>query len=214
MQKYLAEFFGTFMLVLIGTGAIVLNDETGNIGHLGISLAFGIIVLLMIILFAKISGAHINPAVTLAFYLAGTFPKQKVILFIIAQLLGATIASLALNNIFQLNKNLGATLPKGTWQESFLLEFIMTFILMLVIFILANRRRIKVYQAAFVIGIVIFLEAYFGGPISGASMNPARSFGPAVVSGNMQYLWIYILAPILGASVAVLSNKIMKQYFK
>lgn len=210
MKKYLAEFIGTFALVFIGTGAIVLNDETGSVGHLEISLAFGMIVFLMIMIFGKISGAHINPAVTIGLYLDGSFPKRKVIGFVLSQILGGVLASYSLKYVFQMNKTLGMTQPKGSWQEAFIWEFVMTFILMIIILLIGQIKKLKLYVIALIIGSVIFLEAYIGGPISGASMNPARSIGPAFAAENLSQLWIYILAPILGSVSAIFVKKLIR----
>jgi aquaporin Z len=204
MKKYLAEFTGTFFLVLIGTGAIVVDQETGGkVTHAGISAAFGLAVLAMIILFGKISGAHINPAVTIALAINNSIEKKLVLPYLGAQITGALAASLALKFIFPANELLGTTLPSGSAMQSFWLEILLTFILMMVIL------RTKGIAAIVLIGLTVGLEAYFAGPICGASMNPARSLAPALVSGHLEHLWLYISAPIIGAVSALLANKLI-----
>lgn len=206
MKKYLAEATGTFFLVLFGTGAIVLNQHTnGAVTHLGISATFGLIVLLMIFVFGKISGAHLNPAVTLAFASNKSFEWKQVAPYVVSQLAGALTASLVLKLSFPENDLLGATLPAGSTIQSFFLELLLTFILMMVIL------RTSGTFGVIAIGLTVGLEAYFAGPICGASMNPARSIGPALVSGHCEFLWLYILAPVIGAVLAVFINKLMSK---
>ena len=204
MKKYLAEITGTFALVLVGTGAIVLNSHTnGAITHLGISVAFGLIVTAMILILGKISGAHINPAISIAFAINKSFNWKEVPPYLLSQISGALIASLLLKFLFPENELLGTTLPVGSAMQSFWLEFFLTFTLMFVILI--SPAKI----AAVTIGLTVGLEAYFAGPICGASMNPARSLAPAIVSGHMEHLWIYLLAPVTGAVIAVFANKLL-----
>lgn len=204
MHKLAAEMLGTFLLVLVGTGAIVINDVSGGaITHLGISSAFGIIVFLMICALGSISGAHLNPAVTLGFYFAGRFPRKEVFSYISSQCLGALFASTLLLCLFPTHPTLGATLPSGSAHQSFLLEYFMSFVLMFVILSITSGSKEKGISVAVIIGATVGLEAFFGGPISGASMNPARSLAPALASGSLQHLWIYLLAPILGGATAV-----------
>ncbi len=204
MKKYLAEITGTFALVLVGTGAIVLNSHTnGAITHLGISVAFGLIVTAMILILGKISGAHINPAISIAFAINKSFNWKEVPPYLLSQISGALIASLLLKFLFPENELLGTTLPAGSATQSFWLEFFLTFTLMFVILI--SPAKI----AAVTIGLTVGLEAYFAGPICGASMNPARSLAPAIVSGHMEHLWIYLLAPVTGAVIAVFANKLL-----
>ncbi len=203
-KKYLAEFLGTFALVFAGTGAIVINSVTGGtIGHAGIALTFGLVVLAMIYTFGDISGAHLNPAVSTAFALAGRFPWREVPGFIAAQVAGAFLASALLRCLFTAEPKLGATLPAGSSGQSFALELVLTFLLMLVILSVSTGSKEKGITAGIAVGSVIALEAMFAGPICGASMNPARSLAPAVVSGNWQHLWLYLVAPTLGALCAV-----------
>jgi aquaporin NIP len=210
MKKYIAEVIGTFALVFCGTGAIVINQQTGGvIGHAGIAATFGLIVAAMIYTIGDISGAHLNPAVTIGFWIARLFPAKEILPYIVSQCVGAFIASFALKFLFPINETLGTTLPAGPAMQSFVLEFILTFILMFVILHVANGSKEQGMFAGIAIGSVILLEAMFAGPISGASMNPARSLSPAVVSGHTEYLWIYIFAPLVGAAIAVLAWKML-----
>src|SRR6185312_7425347 len=200
MRKYLAELLGTYALVFAGTGAIVIDQQThGSITHAGVAITFGLIVMSMIYTFGDISGAHLNPAVSVAFTIAKKFPVKELAPFIAAQILGATSASLTLKALFPLNEFLGATLPTGSDMQSFILEFILTFFLMLTIIQVSSGSKEKGMFAGLAIGSVVGLEAMFAGPICGASMNPARSLAPAVVSGHLEHLWIYLVATTLGA---------------
>jgi aquaporin NIP len=204
MNKYLAEFIGTFALVFCGTGAIVINDQTnGAVTHVGIAITFGLIVMAMIYALGNISGAHLNPAVTLAFWLARRFPVRQIVPFILSQLLGGITASLVLRFLFPDDQLLGATIPAGTAIQSFVLEFILTFFLMLVIINVATGSKEQGMFAGLAIGATVLLEAMFAGPICGASMNPARSVAPALISGTLDDIWIYVLAPISGAAFAI-----------
>lgn len=204
MKSLFAEFLGTAALVFAGTGAIVINDVSGGvIGHAGIAITFGLIVLAMIYTFGDISGAHLNPAVTLAFCVAGRFDTARVLPYVVAQITGAIAASLILRVLFPAHPTLGATLPAGTLSQSFILEIILTFILMLVILSVSTGAKEKGITAGIAIGAVVALEAMFAGPICGASMNPARSLAPAIVSGNKIALWLYLTAPVLGALLAI-----------
>lgn len=202
MKKAVAEFAGTFLLVFLGTGAIVLDEHThGAVTHAGISATFGIAVFLLILLFGATSGAHLNPAVTLTQRLRKKISTGDSFFYITAQLLGGIAASVLLHLLFPLNEKLGATLPRGSEWESFLLEFSLTFLLMLAI-IVATTRNFSLTVIALIAGSIVGLEALFAGPICGASMNPARSFAPALVSGHLTHLWLYFLAPVAGAITA------------
>jgi aquaporin Z len=204
MKKFVSEFLGTFGLVFAGTGAIVVNAVSGGaITHVGIALTFGLIVLAMIYTFGDVSGAHLNPAVTTAFAVAGRFDWREVPLYIAAQLCGAFGATGLLSFLFPASTTLGATIPGGSAGQSFLFETVLTFFLMLVILSVSTGAKEKGITAGIVIGAVIALEAMFAGPICGASMNPARSLAPALVSGQTQFVWVYIFAPLLGAALAV-----------
>ena len=204
MKKHLAELLGTFTLVFAGTGAIVINQVSqGVIGHAGIALTFGLVVLAMIYTFGDVSGAHLNPAVTIAFASAGRFAWREVPGYLGAQVAGALAASALLQFLFPQTTTLGATLPAGSPMQSFVLEIVLTAILMLTILSVSTGAKEKGITAGIAIGGVIALEAMFAGPICGASMNPARSLAPALVSGNLTHLWIYLAAPVLGALIAV-----------
>lgn len=204
MKRLLAEFLGTFALVFAGTGAIVINQVSGGaIGHAGIAITFGLIVLAMIYTFGDVSGAHLNPAVTTAFAVAGRFPWKEVPAYIGAQVAGGFAASGLLRVLFTGHETLGATLPAGTAMQSFILEVVLTAVLMLTILSVSTGAREKGVTAGIAIGAIIALEAMFAGPISGASMNPIRSLAPAVVSGHLEHLWVYLVAPVLGALLAV-----------
>ncbi len=205
MKKYLAEAIGTFALIFCGTGAIIVDHQLpGQIGHLGVSITFGLIVTAMIYAFGDHSGAHFNPAVTLGFAFAKLFPKKEILPYMAAQIVGACLASGILKLLFPANVDLGATIPSGTNQQSFVLEVILTFILMLTVLFTSQGSKETGTMAGLAIGGVVLLEALFAGPISGASMNPARSLAPAMVSGNLSALWIYVTAPFIGAFLAVL----------
>lgn len=204
MRKYFAEFLGTFALVFCGTGAIVINEETkGTVSHIGIAITFGLIVMAMIYALGSISGAHLNPAVTIAFTLAKRFPVKSVLPYMISQLAGAFLASAILHYLFRANETLGATLPAGSEMQSFILEFILSFFLMLVIINVATGSKEQGMFAGLAIGSTVLLEAMFAGPVCGASMNPARSISPAIVSGHHEHLWLYIIAPVSGAALSI-----------
>lgn len=203
INKCFAELLGTFILVFAGTAAIVVNGLYGGvISHLGVSMVFGMVVTAMIYTFGDISGAHINPAVTIAFWRSGRLAGREVGPYIISQLAGAMLASLLVLLLFNRHDMLGATLPTGSVLQSFILEVILTFILMLTILSVSTGAKEKGLMAGVAIGTVVGLEALFAGPVSGASMNPARSLAPALVSGHIEFLWIYILAPVTGAYLA------------
>ena len=201
----LAEFVGTFGLVFAGTGAVIVDAVTGGgVTHVGIGLTFGLIVMAMIYAFGHISGAHLNPAVTLGFAAGRHFPWPMVPRYWAAQLAGGITASLVHLMLFGNVANLGATLPRGTAGQSFGLEIVLTLILMTVITAVATDTRAVGQAAAIAIGGTIGLEALFAGPISGASMNPARSLAPAIVSGTWQDQWLYVAGPAIGAIIGVL----------
>ena len=204
MKKYIAETLGTFSLLFCGTGAIIINEQTnGTITHVGVAMTFGLIVMAMIYSLGNISGAHLNPAVTIAFTLAKKFPLKEIVPYLLSQTVGALAASFMLKYLFPSSQTLGATLPSGTVTQSFILELILTFILMLVIMNVATGSKEKGLFAGIAIGATVLLEAMFAGPICGASMNPVRSLAPAVASGQLQHLWIYLIAPVLGAALAI-----------
>lgn len=212
MNKYIAEFLASFVLIFCGTGAVVIDQQTGGaVTHVGIAITFGLVVMVMIYALGNISGGHMNPAVTIAFSLAGRFPAKCIIPYILAQLAGAFLGSGLLKLLFPGNDTLGATLPAGTDMQSFVLEFLLTFFLMLVIINVATGSKEQGMFAGLAIGSTVLIEAMFAGPICGASMNPARSLSPAIVSGHMEHLWIYMVAPIAGAALAIPVHKVLHQ---
>lgn len=203
MNRFIAEAIGTFGLVFAGTGAIIVNDTTHALTHVGVALTFGLVVMTMIYTFGDISGAHLNPAVTIGFWMAGRFSGSLVIPYIGAQVIGASAASGTLVGLFGNTAALGATIPAGSVLQSFVLEFLLTALLMLVVLNVSTGPKEIGVMAGIAVGGIIGLEALFAGPISGASMNPARSLAPAVLSGHTASVWLYILAPTLGACAAV-----------
>jgi MIP family channel proteins len=215
-RESLAEGLGTFILVFAGTGAVMVDQMgDGTITHLGISLVFGAVVAALIYALGHISQAHFNPAVTLAFWTSGFFPTRLVIPYILAQCLGAILASMTLLLSLGRIGNLGATLPlEGNWGQALLLETILTFILMLVILGSGLDRRAHIGFAGIAIGLTVALEAIFMGPVTGASMNPARSLGPALVAGIWEHHWVYWIAPILGAQLAVRVYSLLSDGFR
>ena len=218
MNKYIAELLGTFALVFCGTGAIVIDQQSnGIVTHAGIAITFGLIVMAMIYALGDISGAHMNPAVTIAFTLAKRFKPKEVFPYIISQLTGALLASITLHFLFPANETLGTTIPAGSDMQSFVLEFLLTFFLMLVIINVATGSKEQGMFAGLAIGSTVLLEAMFAGPVCGVSMNPARSIAPAIISGHTEHLWIYIAAPIAGATFAIPVFKLLhynKQFSK
>jgi aquaporin NIP len=204
MKKYIAELIGTFALVFCGTGAVIINNQSnGAVTHVGVAITFGFIVMAMIYALGDISGAHLNPAITIAFTIAKRFSTKEVIPYIISQIVGALLASIILKLLFPSDEYLGTTLPAGSPMQSFVLEFILTFFLMFVIINVAQGSKEQGLFAGLAIGSVVLLEAMFAGPICGASMNPARSLGPAIISRHTEYLWLYIIAPVAGATGAI-----------
>ena len=204
MRKYTAEFIGTYILVFCGTGAMVIDQQTGGaVGHAGVSLTWGLVVMSLIYSIGSISGCHINPAVSVAFTIAGRFKAQLLPGYIISQLSGALLASLTLKLLFPTCPLLGATMPAGSEMQSFILELLLTFFLMFVIMNVAHGSKEQGQVAGMAIGAVVGLEAMFAGPVCGASMNPARSLAPAIVSGHLEHLWLYLVAPVAGAALAI-----------
>lgn len=200
MSKYLSELVGTFMLVLVGAGSITIS-----LPHFWIAFSFGAIVTLMILVFGKRSGAHINPAVSLGFYIVA---RDKTHLrYITYQLAGGLLAGIVLYLVFPSNITYGETTGSGSLIQTFTIEVGITFTLMLSIFLIARTNKIPLI--AVIVGLVVFLAAYYAGPYTGASMNPARSLGPNVVSGDYNLLWLYFLAPFLGAALAAQLNKFL-----
>jgi MIP family channel proteins len=210
LRSLVAEAIGTFALVFAGCGAIMVDAKTGQLGHIGVAITFGLVIMAMIYAVGHISGAHFNPAVTFAFSLSRHFPWSRAGLYWIAQLTGALTAAAILRGSLGNIAHVGATLPAGSQGQSFLWELIMTFFLMFVIMAVATDTRAVGEAAAIAIGGTVGLDAMFGGPISGASMNPARSTGPAIISGDLHALWLYIVAPIIGATVAALAYQLIR----
>lgn len=204
MKRYVAESIGTFALVFAGTTAIVINELQGGIvSHVGVALTFGLVVMAMIYSVGDVSGAHLNPAVTLGFWAAGRLARREVTPYVASQCGGAVAGSLMVRALFLDSRILGATVPTGPASQSFLLEVILTSILMFVILGVSTGAKEKGLLAGVAVGGAVALGALFGGPVSGASMNPARSLGPALVSGHLQALWIYLTAPVVGSFLAV-----------
>jgi aquaporin NIP len=211
MKRYLAELFGTFSLVFAGTGAIVIDQVSGGaVSHVGVGLTFGLVVMAMIYALGDVSGAHLNPAVTLGFYASRRFSARLLFPYLASQCTGALLASLLLRFLFPTNESLGGTFPAGSVWQSFILELVLTCILMFVILSVSTGAKERGITAGIAVGGVIALEALFAGPISGASMNPARSLAPALVSGRVGALWIYLLAPIAGALLGVILCRVVR----
>ena len=211
MKNYISEFIGTFAMIFCGTGAMTINEITGgDVTHVGIGITWGLIVMAMIYAFGEISGAHFNPAVSIAFAYAKKFSWKEVPKYIFFQVAGAFAASLLLMWLFPKSELLGATIPTVDVWRGFVLELILTFFLMAVIINVSTGSKEVGMMAGIAIGSVVLLEALFAGPITNASMNPARSLAPNIVSGNIKELWLYILAPIIGALLAVVSCKFVK----
>ncbi len=203
-RRTFAEGMATFWLVFAGTGAITIDAlHEGVASHVGVGLVFGLVVMVMIYSIGELSGAHLNPAITLGFFLAGRFPLREVWFYVAAQCIGAVAASGVLRLILPDAPTLGQTAPSGSWSQAFILEIFLTAMLAFVILCVATGSKEQGIMAGIAIGGAVGLEAIFAGPISGASMNPARSLGPAVVAGDMSSLWVYLVAPVIGAALAV-----------
>ena len=202
-NRYLAEGIGTFALVFAGCGAIIVNDSFGGgLGHVGVCLVFGLVVMAMIYSVGNVSGAHINPAVTLGFLFAGRMERRAVLPYIASQLLGAVVAAVVLRFLFPEHETLGATLPAVTALSAFVMELLLSFLLMFVILNVSTGHMEKGIMAGVAVGGVVAMEALIGGPVTGASMNPARSLGPALVSGHLESIWIYLAGPFIGMLLA------------
>jgi MIP family channel proteins len=206
-----AELIGTFALVFAGAGAIMVDAKTDALGHVGVAISFGLVIMVMVYAVGHVSGAHLNPAVTLAFALTRHFPWPRVVGYWAAQIAGALIAALLLRGSLGDIADVGATLPSGSDAQSFLWEAVLTFFLMFVIMAVATDTRAVGEAAAIAIGATVGLAAMVGGPISGASLNPARSIGPALAGGDLDALWIYLTAPVVGAALGALSYDLIRE---
>jgi len=203
-RALVAEAIGVFALVFAGCGAIMVNAKTGDLGQVGIAISFGLVIMVMIYAVGHISGAHFNPAVTFAFAVTRHFPRSRAVAYWGAQLTGAVAAALFLRLSLGDVADVGATQPSGSVTQAFAWELLMTAILMFVVVAVATDTRAVGEAAAIAVGGTIGLCAMFGGPVSGASLNPARSAGPALVSSDVHALWLYIVAPVVGASIGAL----------
>ncbi|MCX6198407.1 MAG: MIP family channel protein [Bacteroidetes bacterium] len=210
MKKYTAEFIGTFILIFAGTGCVVVNEQLGgHLGLTGIAMVWGFAIIALIYAFGDISGTHLNPAVTVSFAVDKRFEWKEVPPYLIAQFAGALSASLLLHFLFPENKTLGITQPSGSETQAFIMEAVMTFILMLVILRVSVGAKEKGITAGIAIGGTVWVLVLFGGPVCGTGLNPTRSIAPAIVAGNFQSLWLYIVAPFAGALTAVFVHKFL-----
>jgi MIP family channel proteins len=209
-RSAVAELIGTFALVFAGAGAIMVDERTHALGHVGVAISFGLVIMVMIYAVGHISGAHFNPAVSFAFALTRHFPWPRVFVYWAAQVAGAVIAAAVLRSSLGKVAHVGGTLPSGSEGQSFLWEAVLTFFLMFVILSVATDVRAVGEAAAIAIGGTVGLDAMFGGPVSGASMNPARSLGPALVSGDVHALWLYVAAPLVGAALGAFAYQFVR----
>jgi aquaporin NIP len=205
-----AEAIGTFALVFAGCGAVMVDAKMHQLGHVGVAITFGLVIMFGVYAVGHISGAHFNAAVTFAFALTRHFPWQRALGYWTAQLVGALAAAALLRSSLGDVAHVGATLPSGSQGQSFLWELVMSAFLMFVILAVATDTRAVGEAAAIAIGGTIGFDAMFGGPISGASMNPMRSLGPALVSGDLHAIWIYLLAPVAGTSIGGLAYQFVR----
>jgi len=210
LRACIAELIGTFALVFAGAGAIMVDAKTAALGHVGVAITFGLVIMVMIYAVGHVSGAHFNPAVSLAFAVTRHFPWPRVALYWLAQLVGALLAAALLRASLGNLAHVGATLPAGSDGQSFVWEIVLTAFLMFVIMAVATDTRAVGEAAAIAVGGTVGLDAMFGGPISGASMNPARSAGPAILSGDLRALWIYLVAPVVGAMAGAVAYQFVR----
>ncbi|MBD2766581.1 aquaporin [Hymenobacter sp. BT664] len=205
-----AEALGTAMLVAFGTGAAVVNEQTHALGHGGVAAAFGLVIIIVIQSVGSVSGAHINPAVTLAFWAAGRFPGQRVLPYLGAQFAGALAGSGLVSLLATGDSTLGATLPAHSPSQALGIEVILTFWLMFVILRVTAGSKEEGLLAGVAIGATVGLDALVGGPLTGGSMNPARSLAPALLSGHLSTVWVYMVGPVAGALLAVVVNRLLQ----
>ncbi|GLT52531.1 hypothetical protein SLA2020_258660 [Shorea laevis] len=201
MQKLMAEVLGTFFLIFIGCASVVVNSNENKVVTLpGIAIVWGLAVTTLIYSLGHVSGAHFNPAVTIAFASCKRFPLNQVPAYMAAQLLGSTLAAGTLQLLF-IGKNdvFFGTSPQGSDLQGFVMEFIITFYLMFIVSGVATDNRAIGELAGLAVGSTVLIIVLFAGPITGASMNPARTLGPAIVSNHWKGIWIYLTSPILGA---------------
>jgi aquaporin NIP len=210
-RALVAEAIGTAALVFAGCGAIMVDARTQQLGHVGVAISFGLVIMVMIYAVGHVSGAHFNPAVTLAFAVTRHLPWPRVGGYWSAQLAGALVAAAVLRGSLGDVAHVGATLPSGSDEQAFLWEAVLSFMLMFVIMAVATDTRAVGEAAAIAIGATVGLNAMFGGPVTGASMNPARSLGPALVAGDLTSLWVYLLAPAAGACVAAVTYQFLRE---
>ena len=210
LRASVAELIGTFALVFAGAGAVMVDAKTAALGHVGVAITFGLVIMVMIYAVGHVSGAHFNPAVSLAFALTRHLSWARVAVYWAAQSAGALLAAALLRASLGNVAHLGATLPAGSDAQSFVWEIVLAAFLMFVIMAVATDTRAVGEAAAIAIGGTVGLDAMFGGPISGASMNPARSLGPAVVSGDLHAVWIYLLAPLVGATAGAVAYQFVR----
>ncbi len=206
-----AELVGTYALVTAGCGAIMVNAQTGELGHVGVSLTFGLIILVMIAAVGHISGAHFNPAVTIAFAITRHFPWRNVFIYVTAQIVGAVLGAMTLRFLIGDVAGLGVTLPSASIGQSFGMESLLSAVLMFVIISVATDTKAVGAPAALAIGFTVALDALWGGPITGASMNPARSFGPALIAGIWSNQWVYWIAPVVGAGIGAILYQLLRE---
>jgi len=211
VRALVAEAIGTFALVFAGCGAIMVDHKTGALGHVGVAITFGLVIMAMIYAVGHVSGAHFNPAVTLAFAVSRHFPRRRVPLYWGAQLAGALAAAAVLRGSLGNIGRVGATYPSGSNGQAFLWETVLSFFLMFVIMAVATDTRAVGEAAAIAIGGTVGLDAMFGGPITGASMNPARSLGPGIITGDLHAIWVYLLAPIVGAVLGAIAYRFVRE---
>jgi len=210
-QKFIAEVIGTFFVIFAGCGSVVVNKIYGSVTFPGICVTWGLIVMVMIYTVGHISGAHFNPAVTITFAIFRRFPCKQVPLYIVAQLMGSILASAALTIAFHITpKTYFGTVPVGSNGQSLFLEILISFLLMFVVSGVGTDNRATPGVGGFAIGMTILLNVFVAGPISGASMNPARSIGPAIVRRTYTGLWVYVVGPIIGTIAGALAYNLIR----